>query len=191
MGIYDLMENTLNDYRQIKPAARNENWQVRYAAAIAIGQHKDIGDIYYLKDMLQNENLRPLYTQPRAAFTGSGDDTSMAEKLMPLTVNFERPVSPEELAAWQCRGRVKQACLYAAAAIGFADDDLLQLIHGCLQDDDYSVKVAAIYALGFTGNKQSLAKLKLLAVSSEWCTRVEAEKAISRLESGDTYVKNS
>lgn len=183
MNIYDLMESAFTQPAELERLALHENWRVRYAAAVAMGQSQDRRWLPLLKEMLRIENARPLYSQPPAYFTNSTDDTRMAEQIGPITASFDHEVDESTLEAWRCRGRVKQAVLFALYDMGEADDEMRAILHGYLEDpkEEYPIKAAAGRALGKVGNRSSIPALRTAQKFDEWCTQMEATKAIGRI----------
>jgi hypothetical protein len=169
--------------------ATHADWRVRYAAALAMGETRDPACLPALTALFEREEQRALYTQPPAHFSRAGglpqiDDTRIAEMIGPLNFTFDEPPSPETLEDWRCRGRVKQAILYAVYEIGKADEKLLGLIQAAIErpHEDYPVKAAAARALGRVGTTASRASLHIAEGIDEWCTQTEARKALKRLE---------
>ena len=183
MNVYALMELAFAQPAELAQLARHADWRVRYAAAVAIGQTRDQRWLPLLKELLQLENARPLYSQPPAHFTNSTDDTRMAEQIGPIGVSFEQVVDDATKEAWRCRGRVKQAILFALAELGAADDEMRALLHVYLEapNEDYAVKAAAGRALAAVGNQSSIPALQIAQKFDEWCTQTEATKALRRL----------
>lgn len=180
LSTYEKMERCFSDNEHLKQHCLDENWRVRYAAAVAMGEDKDTRWIPYLVDMLRLENSRPLYTQPPSEAT---NPTRESEHIGPLEDPF--PNVPEDVReAWKSRGRVKAAAADAIAAIGTATPELLELLYGFLTNDteDFSVKAATANALGAIGNPESLPYLKALLDYNEWCTATEANKAIQAIK---------
>ena len=156
------------------------NWRVRYAAAVAMGESHDKKWLTSLEEMFVNESKLPLYTQPPVHFPGKPEDaTRLSEHIGPITVVFDQYYDEETKEAWRCRGRVKQAILYAVYEIGHVHDEFLDKIHNCLEEikDDYCVVAAAARALGRIGNDKSLRCLENALSIDEWCTVTEAKKA--------------
>ncbi len=180
------MELCLENPQHIASLAFHTDWRVRYAAAVAIGETRDAKFVDLIKRMLQRENERKLYDQPQARFTGSSDDTSMAEQIAPLEVEFPPGINKEEMEDWRCRGRVKQALLFALYDIGRADDELRELLYRYMddEDEDYPVRAAAARALARVGSPESIPYLRLAEAYDEWCTATEAKKAIRMLSDG-------
>lgn len=184
MNSYELMELALAQPNELEQLARHADWRVRYAAAVAIEQTQDRRWLPLLQEMLQIENSRPLYSQPPAHFSNSTDDTRMAEQIGPIGVHFDDEADESTKEAWRCRGRVKQAVLFALYNMGEANDEIRALLHGYLDNpkEEYPIKAAAARALGAVGDQNSIAALRSAQEFDEWCTQKEAEKAIERLK---------
>ena len=139
-----------------------------------------------LLDMLRTENARDLYSQPRVrGFVDSYDDTRMAEQLIRTEAIFDRDYPEEVKEDWRCRGRVRQACLFAVHGIGAATPDLLAEIHRILADldDDKTVMAAAAMALSVVGDQSSIPLLERALTLDEWCLAVETRKALDAIRS--------
>lgn len=185
---YDLMERVLTDPESLAEHWDDPRWRVRYAAAIGMGETKDARWLPVLRQIMQIEAARELYSQPRVVgFVDSWDDTKMAEQLIVTEVIFDKEYPEELLDAWQCRGRVRQACLLAVAAIGSADDEWRELMHSVLHDpaEDFVVKSSAAKALAAVGTVESIPHLQHALTLDEWCLNVEARKALRALGGTD------
>lgn len=182
---YKLMEEVLAHPEKIGQYADHEDWRVRFAAAVAMGESGDSKWLDTLYAMLKYEDTRSLYTQPPVVgFENSYDDTRMAEQLVPIKEIFDKDY-PEELREdWRCRGRVKQACIFALKDIGQVSEELLAYLHATLQrpGEDYSVCAATALCLGYVGHKGSIPYLEKALKIDEWCVQTEAKKAIRRLK---------
>lgn len=187
MNAYSLMEAALTRPETIEQYALHDDWRVRYAAAVAIGRSQDRRWLSLLKRMLALEDSRPLYTQPAAQFVNSTDDTRMAEQIGPIAVVFDQAYDEFHQEAWRCRGRVRQALLFALYELGAADEELEARLQRFLLDpgEDYPVKAAAARALGAVGGAASLPALEAARQFDEWCTQTEAGKAMQRIRAGD------
>lgn len=183
MTRYTIIETVLSQPMHIESASRDADWRIRYAAAIAMTQHPDERWLPLLHNMLLLEAQRPLYTQPVVQFSQGTGDTRMAEQIGPLTVSFDRPYDDATKDAWRCRGRVRQAVLFALAAIGRASPELLDLMHSFIADphEDFAVKAATARALGFIAHPASVPYLQMALACDEWCTNREAAKALARM----------
>jgi len=184
MQRYHTMEALFRDTSLIADASMHADWRIRYAAALAMAQHPDAQWLPLLARMLEIEARRPLYTQPPARFSRGTGDTRMAEQIGPIDVFFDADYDKDTLDAWRCRGRVRQAVLFAIAAIGSADDALLDVLHGYIFDphEDFTVKAASARALGMIGDPRSIPALREAQVFDEWCTNREATKALQRMQ---------
>ena len=183
MTVYEKMEDCLAG-QNIAAHSQDGNWRVRYAAAIAIGESRDPKWEPTLESMLAHEDTRPLYAQPPALFPGKPvDQTRMAEHIGPIEAVFDREYDERTLEAWRCRGRVKQAILYALYDIGTASESFISRLHAYLDEanEDFCVIAAAARALGKLGSQQSLDYLEKILSIDEWCTTTEARKSIEKL----------
>jgi HEAT repeat protein len=183
MDTIEKMEDCFRAPHRLAEYARDADWRVRYAAAVALGETHDPARLPLLKEMLRREEGRDLYSQPPAVFTNTSDDTRMAEQIGPIAVHFAADYPAETLEGWRCRGRVKQAILFALYEIGAADAEMLEMVQDCIlrQGEDYPVKAAAARALGAVGSRDSLAALEAAERIDEWCTQHEARKAMGRI----------
>lgn len=184
MSRYQVIEALFGDPNQITVASTHPDWRIRYAAAIAIAQSPDPVWLATLHHMLDIEAERPLYTQPPVRFSQGNGDTRMAEQIGPIDVFFAADYDDATKEAWRCRGRVRQAVLFAIAAIGQADDALLDVLHGYLYDphEDFAVKAATARALGVIANPRSIPALQEAQAFDEWCTNREATNALQRMQ---------
>jgi HEAT repeat protein len=87
-------------------------------------------------------------------------------------------------AAWQRRGRVKQALCLAIGATRNADPEALRRLQRYATDqrEDCAVRAAACKALGQLGPPGSRSTLEQAARDGEWCTATEAAKALAALD---------
>lgn len=187
-ALYALMEATLEPgeagLAAIREAARHPNWRARYAAARAVEARKDPTLFPILEALLQREKGRALYTQPAVRrFENSEDDTRMAEHLRPIRAVFDQEYDEETLEDWKCRGRVRQACLIAAAMTGAPSEAIKREARAYLLEpkEDYDVKAASCRVLGASGDPKEIPALRAALDYDEWCTQKEAAKAIARL----------
>lgn len=183
MSNYEKMELCFKDPEQFSTLSADENWRVRYAAAVGMGEHGSEKWIPFLEKMLELEGGRPLYSQPQVSFINSTDDTRMAEHIGPIEVVFDAEYSYDLKEAWACRGRVKLAVAYAVYKIGSATSNIIAKLCEYLDKsgEDYCVKAAAAKALGVVGNRDIIPYLERATVYDEWCTQTEAKKAISQI----------
>jgi HEAT repeat protein len=182
------MEAVLTDPAALTEHWDHEDWRVRYAAAVAMGESADARWLPMLTDLLAIEASRPLYSQPAVLeFPGSYDDTRMAEQIIATEAIFDRDYPEPLKEAWRCRGRVREACLLAVHAIGAGTADLLDIVYALLDDpdEDRSVKAAGAKALARIGDTSSIAVLRRALESDEWCLRVEALRALDALGCAD------
>jgi len=155
----------------------DENWRVRYSAAIALGDRRDPRAVDALVQALRRENEAPLFTQPKlegGAHAGSNH---------PFEVIFPTGTTEETKEAWRCRGRVLQAACLALGNIGTTTPAALELLHDYALDQsrDYAVRAAACKALGQIANPESLPVLEKATQDEEWCTAREAQKAVQKI----------
>lgn len=184
MTDYELMERVLTDPAAMAAHWDDPRWRVRYAAAIGMGETGDPAWLGTLLSMMAIEDGRDLYGQPQVLeFVGSFDDTRAAEQLVTTEAIWATPPTPEQHDAWQCRGRVRQACILAVHAIGAADDAWRRTLHALLHDpdEDFVVKTAAAKALQRVGTRESIPHLEFAVSLDEWCLNIEARKAIDEL----------
>lgn len=185
MDHYALMEEVFFHPEKIEEYADHSDWRVRYATAVAIGETKDVKWSSTLLRILERESKRDLYSQPATVrFEHGPGDTKMAERLLPTRAIFDKEY-PEELKEdWRCRGRVKQACLFAVRDMGIASPEMIAYLRHILDEpgEDYGVCAAAAMALGRVGNLECLPSLKKALEIDEWCVQTEAKKAIRSLE---------
>jgi len=159
---------------------KDPEWRVRFAAAVALGDRADEAALGPLVETLFAEDAAPLYTQQ--------SDMGGAPAGAPRsgTLAFPAGTTDEVRAAWQRRGRIKQAVAIALGAIGRADSRALEILHRYVTDpkEDYAVRAAACKALGMIRSGESRPWLERAAQDSEWCTSTEARKALARVNSG-------
>jgi len=127
--------------------------------------------------LLAAEDAAPLYTQQAdlgGAPAGSPDERELA--FPPGTTGATR-------AAWERRGRLKQAVCLALGAIAVTDQRALDALHRHATDqrEDYPVRAAAAKALGQLHSPASRAALTLATQDPEWCTATEARQALAGL----------
>jgi len=156
----------------------DENWRVRYAAAIALEDRRDPRAIAPLLQALQAEEQAPLFSQPTlegGAHAGSN---------IAFSVIFPPGTTDESKEAWRRRGRVMQAICLALGAIGKPSPAVLAALHryAIAQECDYAVRAAACKALGQLAQPESLPILTQAARDEEWCTGCEARKAIKIIQ---------
>jgi HEAT repeat protein len=178
-----MMERVLGDPASIPHAAQHPDWEVRYAAAVAIEACADPAWLPTVRAMWQHELARPDYTRASVRFIEHVGDTRNAEMIGPLTAVFPAGTDDATRAAWACRGRVRQALAFAIAAIGQCDDGLRGMLHDRLlaADEDYPVKAAVARALARVGTAASIAPLQVALALDEWCTHTEAALALAAL----------
>lgn len=188
MSDYEVMERVLAEPSALADHWDDPRWRVRYAAAIGMGESGDPAWLPVLRSMMAIEDGRDLYGQPQVrGFVGSYDDTRAAELLVATEAIWESPPTPDQHDSWQCRGRIRQACILAVASIGSADPEWLAILHDVLRDagEDNVVKAAAAKALARVGTAASIPHLQRALEVDEWCLTTEARKALSALGASD------
>jgi len=155
----------------------DENWRVRYAAAVALGDRRDPRAVDALVQALRHENEAPLFEQPK--LPGS----CPAGCNIPFEVIFPEGTTEPTKEAWRRRGRVIQAAFLALGSIGTAAPGVLELLHRYATDQsrDYGVRAAACKALGQIAAPESLAVLEKAAGDEETCTKWEAKKGLKAI----------
>ena len=153
----------------------NPDWQIRFAAIVALGDRRDRLAVGPLAALLRHENSEPLYSQRDEV--GGGIPAGSPQGRTPT---FPPGTSEATQAAWARRGRLKQAACLALGAIGLAEPAVLDLLHRYAVDqaEDYAVRAAANKALGLLGHASSRPVLERAVADPEWCTRTEAAKAL-------------
>ena len=180
---YRKMEACLRDPGCLEALTTDPDWRVRYAAAVAIGEHGDPAEAPYLEKMLHIEDQRSLYDQPNVDLVDPRDKTPLsrlAERIGPAEAAFPAEYSDEVKEAWKCRGRVKFACAKAVVKLGYATEETRELFRKYLMDEDeaYNVKAAVAHALSVIGTEEDIPALETALRYDEWCTQTEAKKAI-------------
>ena len=158
----------------------HEDWRVRYAAAVALGDRRDPRAVNALLQTLDGENEAPLFTQPKlegGAPAGSNN---------PFGVVFPEGTTEATKEAWRRRGRVIQAACLALGNLGTATPPVLERLHRYATDQscDYMVRAAACKALGQLARPESLPVLEKATGDEEWCTACEARKAVKMIRAG-------
>jgi len=184
--VYDKMEFCAAHAAQADDASFSEmlallgddNWRVRYAAAVALGDRRDPRAVDALVNVLQNENEAPLFTQPKL------EGSAHAGSNIPYEIVFPEGTTEATKEAWRRRGRVIQAACLALGNLGTATPALLDLLHGYATDQsrDYAVRAASCHALGQLGRPESLPILEQASGDEEWCTACEARKAVKKMK---------
>jgi len=189
MNVYDRMESCIAASRRgggesvalpmlamLLNALKDEAWEVRYSAAVALGDLREPGAIDGLLALLKEEDAAALFSQPGECMGPAGSTVAPSPDL-------PQAVTKETLDAWRRRGRVKQAACFALGAIGKADPRVLDVLHRYAVDaaQDYMVRAAACKALGQIGSPASSRVLEAAANDEEWCTKTEARKALKSL----------
>ncbi len=153
---------------------RDDNWRVRYAAAIALGDRRDPQAMPALVELFESESKEPLFSQPELH---GGIHAGSTES---LTLEFPEGTTDELKEIWRRRGRVLQAACLAIGNIGQADAAALGYLHrfALEQSYDYGIRAAACKALAQLAIPESLPILELAAKDEEWCTKTEAKKGL-------------
>jgi len=158
-------------------AVADADWQVRYAAVVALGDRADPAALDALLSVLAYEDAAPLYSQPAefASLPAGGNTAPQCA--------FPAGTSQETIDAWHRRGRLKQALCTTFGRIGSADPRVLAALqrYAVDQAEDYAVRAAANKALGLIGDQSSLPAVTQAMKDQEFCTRCEATKAHARL----------
>ena len=184
MNVYDRMENCIAASRRaggeslalLLDALKDEVWEVRYSAAVGLGDLRAPAAIDGLLALLKEEDAAPLFTQPGECFGIAGSTVAPSPDL-------PQAVTKETLDAWRRRGRVKQAACFALGSIGKADPRVLDVLHRYAVDtaQDYMVRAPACKALGQIASPASKSVLEAAANDEETCTKLEARKALGRI----------
>jgi len=155
----------------------DENWRVRYAAAVALGDRRDARAVDALLQVLRRENEAPIFTQPKL------EGSAPAGSSVPFEMIFPAGTTESVKEAWRRRGRLVQAVCFALGNIGVATPGVMELLHRYATDQgcDYTVRSAASKALGQIGRPESLPVLEEATKDEEWCTACEARKAVQKL----------
>ncbi|HBC87673.1 MAG TPA: hypothetical protein DCZ94_12010 [Lentisphaeria bacterium] len=164
-------------FKKILTCLSDDNWRVRYAAAIALGDRKDPNAVDALVQVLDNEDKAPLFSQPKlegGAHAGSN---------VPFSVIFPKGTTEATKEAWRRRGRLIQAACLALGNIGKTSPKALEKLHRYTTDQkcDYSVRAASCKALGQLASPESLPILEKATKDEEWCTSCEARKAVKKI----------
>lgn len=170
-------ENDEQSYQFLLTALNDIDWQIRYAAIVAIGDRKNPAAIDALVKILRDENAAPIYTQD-ADYGGAPAGSPYSSEL-----NLPAGTSDETRDAWHRRGRIKQAAIIAIGSIGTADPRALDLLHeyAVNQKEDYMVRAAACQTLGKLANPTSIPFLEKAVTDGETCTMMEAERALRQI----------
>jgi len=184
MNVYDRMESCIAASRRpgreslssLLKALHDEAWEVRYSAAVALGDLRDPAAVDGLLALLKGEDAAPLFSQP-------GECMGSAGSTLASSPDLPQSVANETLEAWRRRGRVKQAACFALGSIAKPDPRVLEVLHRYALDtaQDYMVRAAACKALGQIASPESRAALQAAANDEEWCTKTEARKALKAL----------
>ena len=160
-------------------ALAHDDWRVRYAAAVALGDMPTPAAVAPLLSALAIEDAAPLYSQPELPAGGSAGSSGV------VTPEFPAGTTPDQIEAWRRRGRVKQAVCLALGAIGDGSPGVLAVLHRYAVDsgEDYLVRASSCKALGQIGSPASRAVLSVASKDEEWCTSKEAMKGLECIDS--------
>jgi HEAT repeat protein len=152
------------------------DWQVRFAAAVALGDRRDAAAIPALLRTLREEDAAPVYGQEK-------DLEGIPAGAPSSSVDAPGGVARETIRAWERRGRLKQAACLALGSIRVGHADVLTVLrrYATSAAEDYAVRAASAKALGQIADTGSVATLEQTARDEEWCTSAEARKALQIL----------
>ena len=170
--------NDAESFNMLLSALTDPDWQIRYAAVVAIGDRKNSDAINALVKILQDENAAPIYTQD-ADYGGAPAGSPYANE-----PNLPIGTTDETRDAWHRRGRIKQAAIIALGSIGIADSQALELLHDYAinQKEDYMVRAASCQTLGILASPTSKPYLEKAINDTETCTMMEAVRALERVK---------
>ena len=171
------------DVAAVTAALKDDDWQIVHAALMAIRRYPKPDCAQPIVDVIERQERLDLYGQTENIGVGAGRPGSDAEQRI---AGYDR----EQIDAWMCRWRVKQAACFALGEIGgecgreaVSDDAVAHLSRLAISDeDDYQVKAAACHALGRIGDPDALPALKQMTEYQEFCARTEARKAVAAIE---------
>ncbi len=160
--------------RELMDLLADPDWMVQFAAAVALGDRRDPRAKEALLRLLRTEDAAPLYTQDKDIGSAPAGSNSAPEP------EFPEGTTAATRAAWERRGRLKQAACFALADIGGADSVTLEFLHRYAADakEDITVRAAAGRGLGILRDPSSRPFLAVAAQAEEWCTKTEAQKAL-------------
>ena len=163
----DSDDQSLNE---LLAALEHTRWEVRYAAAIALGDRRDARAIPALLQVLSSEDDAGIYGQPKLIWDESG----------PI---FPAGTTESDKDAWSRRWRLKQAAIIALGQIREPDPLLLNLLrrYAVDQDEEYGIRAASCRTLGLIPDAGSLEALVIAKGDPEFCARTEAHKAWDRV----------
>lgn len=179
--IFQIMERVLDNSIDPSQYTRHNNWRVRYAAAVAIGEKKNPEYIDILLELLKNEDKLDLYSQPKVKeFIGGYDDTRMAEMLVSIKEVFSEEYSDDIKEIWKCRGRVRHAAIFALYEIGVPNEEIERYLCESIvrPNEDFAVCAATARTLGKIGSEKAIPYIERAMQKDEWCLRCEGKKAI-------------
>ena len=170
---------------ELLQATRSDEWRVRYAACVALGDRADKGErdaatVPAIIEVLRREDAAPLYAQPQGYTFAHAGSPFAKSNLPPEADDATRE-------AWRRRGRVKQAACWALGAllenssVGEAGEFLHRYANSTDAQEDHQVRAAANRALGRIGDGASRPFLERATRDAEWCSACEARKALERI----------
>lgn len=185
-GCFKKEDMTYDEWEKIiSEAVMSEDFFVRYSAAVAIGMYGSAKHFPMLENLLKAENEEPLYTQPAGL---KNTDAAAGDNEVDDIV-FPDGTTEQEKQAWQLRGKIKQAVCLSVLKIGQRENvkpakNLCAAMCGCAenQNEDYSVRAAAVKALGALCCEECADTLRKAENDPEWCTHKEAEKALNGIK---------
>ncbi len=166
-------------YNMLLAAMTDADWQIRYAAIVAIGDRKRTTAIDALVKILHDENSAPIYTQD-ADYGGAPAGSPYANE-----PNLPTGTTDETRDAWHRRGRIKQAAIIAIGNIGICNQNALDILHEYVlnQKEDYMVRAASAQTLGKLASPTSKPFLEKAINDTETCTMMEAVRALEIVKS--------
>lgn len=162
---------------EVFTALADADWQLRYAAAVALGDLRTKAAVKPLLAALAIEDAATLYNQPVLPAGGSAGSGNVTAP------QFPNGTTPQQIEAWRRRGRLKQAICIALGEIGEGSPEVLAALQRYAVDggEDYLVRASSCKALGLIGDPASREVLRAAVNDEEWCTNKEASKALARL----------
>ncbi len=157
---------------------KSDNWQVRMAAAVALGERREKGARKALLKCFASEFDEEIFENKKEYcwfVRGVSDDFT----------DGRTPVSPDDeprrFAAWSRRWRLKGQIARALGRIG--GPGVEEAILDSIKDgQDFHYYVCVCQALRDCGTEKSLPALKRFLKFEEWCTQRYAEDAIDEIK---------
>jgi hypothetical protein len=158
---------------------KDDDWQVRMAAALALGIRKDKSARDGLIELFLSEKDELIYENRKELiwFVHKNDEASI-ERLDNIPFNPQE--QPEWFAAWSRRWRLKGHCANALGYIGGEDVEKL-LIESVKDGQDFQYYVCVCKALRSCGTALSLPLLYKFLEFNEVCTQKFAQDAINEI----------